>query len=149
MVCIQLPVSLVKRKTIMFILCVILLFAFYPRYKKTNSKLVTSVYRKLIFIELYSHWESFCHAPSWFILVCSTNKLEQELGFIKKRFCDNGYSLDIVQSSINAGITQFHKSKDFGPKNVLHIIDCHRLEKFMWKLLCKYLPVLSKSYFFD
>lgn len=72
--------------------------------------------------ELYTCWDSLVSEGKrlktlvyWALLICSSNKLEQELEFIRKIFCEIGYPLD-VQSSINATITQFHKLKCCQPE---------------------------------
>lgn len=45
-------------------------------------------------------------------MICSKTKIEKELEFIKKIFCNNGYPFFIMQSSICAKITQFYKPKE-------------------------------------
>lgn len=76
---------------------------------RQNSMFFTSVYQqKPTLTGLYTCWDSFC--PRWYkinflktlvhqaLLICSMNKLEQELETVRKIFCNNGNTLDVVQS---------------------------------------------------
>lgn len=52
---------------------------------------------KIGFVKTFVHW----------VLMMSSNKLKQELKFIKVIFCDKRNPLDIMQSIINQKIAQF------------------------------------------
>ena len=49
-------------------------------------------------------------------MICTKNKLKQEIDFIKKIFLDNGYPEDIVLEHISKKIAQFFTAKPFGPQ---------------------------------
>lgn len=84
--------------------------------QRLNAKFITSVYSNPSFSGLYNRWDSFY--PRWYkinlvktfflraLIICSSNKLEKELKFITVIFFDYGYQLYIMQSIINAKITQ-------------------------------------------
>ena len=75
-----------------------------------ESKFVTSVYRKKTFTGQYVKWQSFCPRKRKTKLVatlvhramkvCSTSKLNDEIDYIKRMLCDNGYPEEIVQRII-------------------------------------------------
>ena len=49
-------------------------------------------------------------------MICTKNKLKQEIDFIKKILLDNGYPEDIVLKHISKKIAQFSTAKPFGPE---------------------------------
>ena len=49
-------------------------------------------------------------------MICTKNKLKQEIDFIKKILLDNGYPEDIVLKHISKKIAQFSAAKPFGPE---------------------------------
>ena len=86
----------------------------------------TSVYRKPTFSGQYIRWESFSprkrktnpiatlvHRA---LVICTKNKLKQEIDFIKKILLDNGYPEDIVLKHTSKKIAQSSTAKPFGPK---------------------------------
>ena len=85
--------------------------------ERTELGFETSVYRKPTFSGQYIRWESFSPRKQKTnliatlvhraLMICTKNKLKQEIGFIKKILLDNGYPEDIVLK---------HISKPFGPE---------------------------------
>ena len=61
--------------------------------------------------------EPNCHigTQSTYCLICTKNKLKQEIDFIKKILLDNGYLEDIVLTHIFKKIVQFSTAQPFGP----------------------------------
>ena len=49
-------------------------------------------------------------------MICTKNKLKQDIDFIKKILLDNGYLEDIVLKHISKKIAQFSTAKRFGPE---------------------------------
>ena len=49
-------------------------------------------------------------------MICTKNKLKQEIDFIKKILLDNGYPEDIVLKHISKKIAKFSTTKPFGPE---------------------------------
>lgn len=101
------------------------------------------MYRKPTFTELYTRStklvldditlifiKTLVHRA---LLICSTNKLEQELELIKKIFCDSRYPVNVVQATINAKVTQFHKSKDFNRKKCCVMFSSRSMLKYIHK----------------
>ena len=85
--------------------------------ERTELGFETSVYRKPTFSGQYIRWESFSlrkrktnliatlvHRA---LMICTKNKLKQEIDFIKKILLDNGYPEDIVLKHISKKIAQF------------------------------------------
>ena len=95
--------------------------------ERTKLDFETSVYRKPTFSGQYIRWESFspCKRKTNLIatlvnkalMICTKNKLKQEIDFIKKILLDNGYPEDIVLKHISKKIAQFSTAKPFGPEN--------------------------------
>ena len=94
--------------------------------ERTELGFETSVYRKPTFSGQYIRWESFSprkrktnliatlvHRA---LMICTKNKLKQEIDFIKKILLDNGYLEDIVLKHISKKIAQFSTAKPFGPE---------------------------------
>ena len=94
--------------------------------KRTELGFETSVYRKPIFSGQYFRWESFSprkrktnliatlvHKA---LMICTKNKLKQEIDFIKKILLDNGYPEDIVLKHKSKKIAQFSIAEPFGPE---------------------------------
>jgi len=87
------------------------------KIEKDTNKFLTSVYRKPTFIGHYTRWDSFGPPKRKTNLIgtlalralkiCSKNKLQQELDYIKSILRDNGYPKNIINSSISKKITQF------------------------------------------
>ena len=94
--------------------------------ERTELGFETSVYRKPTFSGQYIRWESFrprkrktnliatlVHRA---LMICTKNKLKQEIDFIKKILLDNGYPENIVLKHISKKIAQFSAAKLFGPE---------------------------------
>ena len=94
--------------------------------ERTELGFETSVYRKPTFYGQYIRWESFSprkrktnliatlvHRA---LMICTKNKLKQEIDFIKKMLLDYGYPEDIVLKHISKNIAQFSAAKPFGPE---------------------------------
>ena len=85
----------------------------------------TSVYRKPTFSGQYIRWKSFSPRKrktnliatlvQSALMICTKNKLKQEIDFIKKILLDNGYPEDIVLKHISKKLAQFSTAKPFGP----------------------------------
>lgn len=60
-------------------------------------------------------------------------------------FCDNGYHLDIVHSSINVKFNSSLSLKYLLPRNIRYILDYRKLVKPMWGLLSKFQPASSMA----
>ena len=52
-------------------------------------------------------------------MICTKNKLKQEIDFIKKILLDNGYPEDTVLKHISKKIAQFSTAKPFEPEKCL------------------------------
>ena len=94
--------------------------------RASSLLLSSSLYRKPTFSGQYIRWESFSprkrktnliatlvHRA---LMICTKNKLKQEIDFIKKILLDNGYPEDIVLKHISKKIAQFSAAKPFGPE---------------------------------
>ena len=91
-----------------------------------NTNFITSVYRKPTFSGLYTRWESFCSKRRKCALVatlthraikiCSQQRLQAELDFIKSVLASNGYPQDLVNTIIRSKITSLSNDKVYGPK---------------------------------
>jgi len=85
------------------------------KIEKDTNKFLTSVYRKPTFIGQYTPWDSFgppkCKTNLIGTLVhralkiCSKNKLQQQLDYIRSILRDNGYQENIINTSISKKIT--------------------------------------------
>ena len=92
--------------------------------QRTELGFETSVYRKPTFSGQYIRWESFspCKRKTILIatlvhralMICTKNKLQQEIDFVKKILLDNGYPEDIVLKHISKKIAQFSTAKPRG-----------------------------------
>ena len=96
------------------------------RFKKSDSKFITSVYRKPTFTGQYIQWDSF--GPSKrkknlvstlvhkvLLYICSKSLLQQELQNIRVILCDNGYPESIIDRGISNQLAQFQSLPKFGP----------------------------------
>ena len=93
---------------------------------RKNGKNLTTVYRKPTLSGQYVQRNSFCHdsrkvhVTKILILralrICSPSLLELKLDFIKSVFLENGYSLEVLQTSIRALQLQQQKEPVFGPE---------------------------------
>ena len=94
--------------------------------ERTELAFETSVYRKPTFSGQYIRWESFSprkrktnliatlvHRA---LMICTKNKLKQEIDFIKNILLNNGYPEDIVLKHISKKIVRFATAKPFGPE---------------------------------
>ena len=94
--------------------------------ERTELGFKTSVHRKPTFSGQYIRWESFSPRKRKtnpiatqvhrLLMICTKNKLKQEIDFIKKILLDNGYPEDIVLKHISKKIAQFSTAKPFGPE---------------------------------
>ena len=94
--------------------------------ERTELGFKTSVHRKPTFSGQYIRWESFSPRKRKtnliatqvhrLLMICTKNKLKQEIDFIKKIWLDNGYPEDIVLKHISKKIAQFSTAKPFGPE---------------------------------
>ena len=85
-----------------------------------------SVCRKHTFFGQCIRWESFSSRKRKTnliatlvhraLMICTKNKLKQEINFIKKILLDNGYPEDIVLKHISKRIAQFSTAKPFRPE---------------------------------
>ena len=93
--------------------------------ERSDTKYVTSVYRKPTFTGQYLRWESFTplkrkaslvstlvHRA---LMICSKNKLKEEIRRIKEILLDNGYPESFVLKQMSKKIAQFSEPKQFGP----------------------------------
>jgi len=89
------------------------------KIEKETNKFLTCVYRKSIFFGQYTRWNSLgppkrktnligilVHRV---LAICSKNKLQQELDYIRSILRDNGYPENIINSNISKKITQFQE----------------------------------------
>ena len=93
---------------------------------RTELGFETSVFRKPTFSGQYIRWESFSSGKRKTnliatlvhraLMICTKNKLKQEIDFIKKILLDNGYPEDIVLKLIFKKIAKFSTAKPFGPE---------------------------------
>ena len=94
--------------------------------ERTELSFETSVYRKSTFSGQYIRWKSFSPRKRKMnlittlvhraLMICTKNKLKQDIDFIKKILLDNGYLEDIVLKHISKKIAQFSTAKRFGPE---------------------------------
>ena len=94
--------------------------------ERTELDFETSVYRKTTFSCQYIRWESLSPRKRKTNLtaalvyrvrmICTKNKLTQEIDFIKKILLGNGYPEDIVLKHISKNIAQFSSAELFGPE---------------------------------
>ena len=94
--------------------------------EKSNTKFLTSVYRKPSFSGQYNRWDSFgpksrknnpietlVHRA---LAICSLSKLPQEIDFIRSILCSNGYSENVINSRIKRKIEEFKLPPKEGPE---------------------------------
>ena len=94
--------------------------------ESTELGFETNVYRKPTFSGQYIRLESFSPRKRKTnliatlvlraLMICTKNKLKQEIDFIKNILLDNGYPEDIVLKHIFKKIAQFSTAKPFGPE---------------------------------
>ena len=95
------------------------------KIKKSSNKFFTSVYRKLIFTELYTKWNSFepttrktnlvgtlSHRAS---KICSKSKLQEKIKQISSILQHNSYPV-VINSSIRNKISRFNLEPKEGPQ---------------------------------
>ena len=94
--------------------------------EKSNTKFLTSVYRKPSFSGQYNLWDSFglksrknnligtrVHRA---LEICSPSKLPQEIDFIRSILYSNGYPENVINSRIKRKIEQFKLPPKEGPE---------------------------------
>ena len=94
--------------------------------EKSNTKFLTSVYRKPSFSGLYNRWDSFgpksrknnltgtlVHRA---LAICSPSKLPNEIDFIRSGLCSNGYPENVINSRIKRKIEKFKLPPKEGPE---------------------------------
>ena len=94
--------------------------------EKSNTKFLTSVYRKPSFSGQYNRWDSFgpksrknnlietlVHRA---LAICSPSKLPQEIDFIRSILCSNGYPENVINSRIKRKIEEFKLPPKEGPE---------------------------------
>jgi len=95
-------------------------------FEKDTNNFLISVYRNPTFVGQYTRWDSFgppkrktnlidtliYRAPK----ICSKNKLQQKLNYIRSILRDNGYLKNIINTSISKKITQFQEQSEEGPQ---------------------------------
>ena len=88
-----------------------------PMVMRKNNKILTTVFRKLTFFGQYLKWNLFCHdsrkihlTKTLILQICCKSLFEPELDFIKSVFSENGYSLEVIQSSIT--VIQLKQKKE-------------------------------------
>ena len=96
--------------------------------ERTEHGCKTSIYRRPTFSGQYIRWEFFISRKRKTnliatlvhraLMICTKNKLKQEIDFIKKILLDNGYPEDIVLKHISTKIAQFSTAKPFDQKSV-------------------------------
>ena len=95
------------------------------KIQKSDSKFITSVYRKPTFTGQYIQWDSF--GPSKrkknlistlvdrVVCICSKSLLQQELENIRVILRDNGYPESIIDRGISNKLARFQSLPKFGP----------------------------------
>ena len=93
---------------------------------KKNDAVLTSVYRKKTFNELYQRWESFSPERNKINLIhmlvhravkiCSKQLLDDELNNIRSILLDNGYPKYVIESGIKNKLLKFSSASEYGPK---------------------------------
>ena len=94
--------------------------------EKSNTKFLTSVYRKPSFSGQYNRWDSFgpksrknnligtlVHRA---LAICSPSKLPQEIDFVPSILCSNGYPESVINSRIKRKIEEFKLPPKEGPE---------------------------------
>ena len=94
--------------------------------EKSNTKFLTSFYRKPSFSGQYNRWDSFgpksrknnliatlVHRA---LAICSPSKLPQEIDFIRSILCSNGYPENVINSRIKRKIEGFRLPPKEGPE---------------------------------
>ena len=93
---------------------------------KSNTKFLTSVYRKPSFLGHYNRWDSFGSKSRKsnligtlvhrVLAICSPSKLPQEIDFIRSILCSNGYPKNLINSRIKRKIEEFKLPPKKGPE---------------------------------
>ena len=102
----------------------------YVMVRRKNGKILSTVFRKTTLSGQYLKRVSFCHHSRKIHLIktltlralriCSPSLLEPELeDFIKSVFFENGYPLEVEQSSIRTILLKQKKVPVFGPEKCL------------------------------
>ena len=95
--------------------------------ERTELGFETRLYQKSTFSGQYIPWESFSprkRKTNLIVtlvhraLICTKNKLKQEIHFIKKILLDNMYPEYVVLKHISKKIAQFSTARPFGPESV-------------------------------
>ena len=102
------------------------------KIQKSDSKFITSVYRKPSFTGQYIRWDSFgSFGPSKrkknlistlvhrALHICSKNMLQQELENIRVILRDNGYPESIIDRGISNKLARFQSLPKFGTNKCL------------------------------
>ena len=101
--------------------------------ENSNTKFLTSVYRKPSFSGQYNRWDSFgpksrknnligtlVHRA---LAICSPSKLPQEIDFIRSILCSNGYPENVINSRLKS--LNYRQRKD--RKNLQLTLNYHGL----------------------
>ena len=109
--------------------------------EKTEMGVSTSVYRKPTVTGRYIVYDSYCSTLYKTNLVrnlimrarriCSTDKLQQELCFLKKVFVQNGYPVQLLSKLFSEPDIQVAEP-EFGPDPCVCFYDFHGKVKFRW-----------------
>ena len=94
--------------------------------EKSNTKFLTSVYRKPSFSGQYNRWDSFgpksrknnfigtlLHRA---LAICLPSKLPQEIDFIRSILCSNGYPENVINSRTKRKIEECKLPPKEGPE---------------------------------
>ena len=94
--------------------------------EKSNTKFLTSVYRKHSFCGQYNRWDSFglksrknnligtlVHQA---LAICLLSKLPQKLDFIRSILCSNDYPENLINSRIKRKIEELKLPPNEGPE---------------------------------
>lgn len=101
---------------------------------------------KLYITGLYIPWDSFCSKQLKInfiktlvhqaLVICSETKLDSEIAFIRKILSENGYPLNILESSISEKMQQFYKLRLISQSP--SFCSYHRLVRWMHDLPSKF-----------
>ena len=91
---------------------------------KGLSSFTTSVFFKPAFTGLYSSWDTFVPKSRkinllkcltrWALIICSKSRIDAEIKKITDIVPRNGYSENVISSSIRSTISKFNSIKSFG-----------------------------------
>ena len=94
--------------------------------EKSNTKFLTSVYRKPSFSGQYNRWDLFGPKSRKnnlirtlvhrFLSICSPSKLPQKIDFMRSILCSNGYPENVINSRIKTKIEEFKLPPKKGPE---------------------------------